>query len=224
MDHAVQFLVCHGYAVLFAWIFAEQVGLPIPTIPLLLAAGSLATSGRMNFAWSLGLALAACLMADGLWYQIGRWRGPKILRLLCRILLQPDSCAHRIKAASRRYGEAALLVAKFVPGLNFAAPPLAGVSGVNPLRFLIFDSVASVLWAGGYMTLGYVFSGQFERLAVCSWEPSTVRVAVLIAVIAAWISFKLMRGDGWLASRRGGEDREQNTAKANRKRLVQIGA
>jgi len=224
MDHAVQFLVCHGYAVLFAWIFVEQAGVPIPTIPLLLAAGSLATTGRMNLAWSLGLALAACLMADGLWYQIGRWRGPKVLRLFCRISLEPDSCARRIKAASRRYGEGTLLVAKFVPGLNLAAPPLAGVSGVNPLRFLIFDSFGSVLWAGGYMTLGYVFGGQFERVATYSWELSTVRVVVLIAVIAALISFKLMRGHGRLVSGRGGEDGEQNTGKANRKRLVQIGA
>jgi membrane protein DedA with SNARE-associated domain len=223
MDHAVQFLFRHGHAVLFAWIFAEQVGLPIPTVPLLLAAGSLATTGRMNLAGSLGLALAACLMADSLWYQIGRWRGPEMLRLLLRISLEPDSSARRIEAASRRYGECALLVAKFVPGLNLAAPPLAGISGVNPLRFLIFDILGSVLWAGGYITLGYIFSGQFERVATYSSELGSIGPVVLIAVTAAFIGFRLMRSHQWLVSPRAGEraSRERRQTKAQEARAME---
>ena len=165
MDHAVEFFIRHGDAVLFAWIFAEQAGLPIPTVPLLLAVGSMANSGRIHLVWSLALALAACLVADSFWYQMGRWHSARVLRLLCRILLAPDSCIRHIKTAFRGRGAGTLLFAKFVPGLNFAAPPLAGISGVSPLRFLLFDSLASVFWAGGYMVLGYTFSGQLERAA-----------------------------------------------------------
>jgi len=194
MNHAIQFLVRHGDVVLFAWIFAQQAGLPIPTIPLLLAAGSLASTGRMNLAWSVGLALAACLMADSLWYQMGRWRGPKVLRVLCRISPERDSCIRRITAAFRRHGAGTLLVAKFVPGLNFAAPPLAGICGVGRSRFLLCDSLASVFWAGGYMMLGYTFSGQFERAATYGSGLGTIGVAVSIAAAAAFIGFILIRG------------------------------
>ncbi len=193
MNHAVQLLVRHGDAVLFAWIFAEQAGLPIPTVPLLLAAGSLASAGRMNPSWSVGLALAACLMADSLWYQLGRWRGPKVLRLLCRISPGPDLRLCRTKAAFRRHGANILLVAKFVPGLNLAAPPLAAISGVSPLRFLIFDSIATMFWSGGYMMLGYIFSGQLERVARYSLELGTILVVALIAATIVFIGLKLIR-------------------------------
>jgi membrane protein DedA with SNARE-associated domain len=201
----VQFLFRHGEAFLFIWILAEQAGLPVPTFPLLLAAGSLASVGQMNFAWSVVLAWAACLMADSLWFLIGRWRGPKVLWFLCRISLDPDSCAHRIKAAFRRHGARVLLVAKFVPGLNFATAPLAGVSGVSPLHFLILDSFASVLWAGGYMTLGYIFRGQFVRVATYVSGLAAILVVVLTAATAALIGFNIIRGHGWLFSIRAGE-------------------
>lgn len=191
MDQAIQFFVLKGDAVLFAWILAEQAGLPIPTIPLLLAAGALANTGRIHLARSLGLALTACLMADGFWYQMGRCHGTKVLRLLCRIALAPDSWIHRIKAAFRRHGASALLFAKFVPGLNFAAPPLAGTSGVSPLRFLLFDGLASVLWAGGYMMLGYTLSEQFPRVAAYSEALPTI-VLALVAATAAFTGLWLL--------------------------------
>jgi membrane protein DedA with SNARE-associated domain len=199
-NHAFQILARHSEAVLFAWIFAEQAGLPIPTIPLLFAAGSLASAGRMNLARSVGLALAACLIADSLWYEIGRRYGPKALRLLARISLESESCVRRIQAAFRRHGAGALLVAKFVPGLNFAAPPLAGISGVSRLRFLLFDSLASVFWAGGYMMLGYTFSGQFERVAAYSSGLPTIGLLVSIAATAAFLGFRLTRNRRWEAS------------------------
>jgi len=198
MAHAAQFLVRHGDAVLFAWIFAEQAGLPIPTVPVLLAAGSLASTGRMNFACSLALALAACLIADSFWYQMGRWYDARVLRLLCRISLAPDSCIRHIKAASSRHGAIALLLAKFVPGVNFALPPLAATSGVSPLRFLLFDGLASVLWAGCYMILGYTFGGQFESVAAYGGGLPTIGFVVLIAATAAFIGFRLMRNQQWV--------------------------
>lgn len=201
----LQFHFCHGEAFLFVWILAEQAGLPIPTVPLLLAAGSLASVGEINFAWSAGLAWAACLLADSLWYLIGRCHGSKVLWLLRRISLVPDAYAHRIKVATRRHGACTLLVAKFVPGLNFAAPFLAGISGVTPLRFLIFDTMASVLWASAYMSLGYFFTVQFERLATYVLEPGTIVVVASIAATAAFIGFKIIRSYGWPFLRRADE-------------------
>jgi membrane protein DedA with SNARE-associated domain len=200
MDRAVEFFVRHDNSVLFAWIFAEQAGLPIPAVPLLLAAGAMANNGRIHLAWSLLLASAACLIADSFWYQMGRWHSARVLRLLHRISPAPDSCIRDVTTALRGHGAGTLLFAKFVPGLNFAAPPVAGLSGVSPLRFLLFDSLASVFWAGSYMVLGYTFCGQLEDVAAYSAGLPTVAAAILIAATAALITFRLLRNHRWLIS------------------------
>jgi undecaprenyl-diphosphatase len=98
-----------------------------------------------------------------------------------------------------------LLFAKFVPGLNFAAPPVAGLSGVSPLRFLLFDSLASVFWAGSHMVLGYTFCGQLEDVAAYSAGLPTVAAAILIAATAALITFRLLRNHRWGISLQAGK-------------------
>src|SRR5258706_14914396 len=104
MHSAVEFLLRHGYAVLLAWVFAEQVGLPIPSMPILLAAGALAGAGRMNLLGSLLCGVLAAISADLLWFQLGRVRGIQILQLLCRISLEPDSCVRRTEDAFSKRG------------------------------------------------------------------------------------------------------------------------
>jgi len=221
MDQAVQLLIRKGDAVFFAWIFAEQAGLPIPTMPLLLAAGSLANTGRIHLARTLVLALTACLMADGFWYLMGRWHGAKALRLLCRIAPAPDAWIHRIKPAFCRHGAGALLFAKFVPGLNFAAPPLAGAFRVSPLRFLLFDGLASVLWAGRYMVMGYALSKEFPRVA--SYALPTI-VLALVAATAAFIGLRVLRNQRSLFSLGAGKGSRPVQSKTGARTARTIGA
>ena len=165
MSGTVEFLVRYGYLLLFAWVLAEQLGLPLPSAPLLLAAGALAGTGRMNLAMVLVLPIVAVGICDALWYELGRRRGVKVLQWLCRISLEPDSCVHRTQVRFERNGPWALVVAKFIPGFNAMAPPLAGVSRMPWQRYALFDALGVLLWAGGYIGTGYVFSGQLERVA-----------------------------------------------------------
>ena len=201
----IQFLLDHGEAFLFVWVLAQQAGLPIPGSPLLLAAGSLASVGRMNLSWSVALAWAACLIADCLWYLIGHWHGPKLMQHLGRISPELQSWVRRINTVTHGRRVDALLFSKFVPGLNFAAPPLAGILGVSLIRFLILDSFASVLWVSGYIGLGYVFGEQFARAAVFSSKISAIPVVVLILATAAFISFKIARAERRAITARAGE-------------------
>src|SRR5260221_1673582 len=164
MHATTEFLERHGYLVLIVWVFAEQIGLPIPSVPILLAAGALAGAGRMNLAASLGYCVVAALVADVLWFQLGRVRGVQGLRLLCKLSLEPDSCVRRTEGVFSKRGAAALLYAKFLPGLNTVAPPLAGVVRMRLWRFLLFDTLGAVLWAGTCLGLGYAFSGEIELL------------------------------------------------------------
>jgi membrane protein DedA with SNARE-associated domain len=164
MNEAISFLIRHGYSVIFLWVFAEKVGLPLPTAPVLLAAGVLAGEGRLQLAAALLLAVLAALLGDQIWYQVGRFRGSRVLALACRVSLDPDSCVRQAKNLFARHGARSLLVAKFVPGLNITTSPLAGMFRMPLRRFLLFDGLGIFLWAGFYTGLGFLFSHRIEQL------------------------------------------------------------
>jgi membrane protein DedA with SNARE-associated domain/rhodanese-related sulfurtransferase len=165
MHGTLEFLFHHGYVVLLAWVFLEQIGLPVPSIPILLAAGALAGTHRMNLFAALSTAVFACAVADTIWFQLGRIKGIKILQLLCKISLEPDSCVRRTEGIFAKEGSRSLLLAKFLPGLGTVAPPLAGIFHMRLHRFLLFDCAGSALWAASFLGLGYAFSNQIELIA-----------------------------------------------------------
>jgi membrane protein DedA with SNARE-associated domain len=198
VDETIQFLVRHGYTVLFVWVLAEQLGLPIPAIPTLLAAGALAGAGRLNVAFAVGLAVLASLLSDVAWYQIGRHRGAQVLRFLCRISLEPDSCVRRTEDVFARHGARSLLIAKFVPGLNTAAPPLAGVFRMHLPRFLLFDGLGALSWAGMFAGLGYLFSRELEQVASSVLRTGAWLVGAMAGMLVAYVGWKYLQRHRYL--------------------------
>lgn len=192
MHRTLEFLLHHGYTVLLAWVFAEQLGLPLPAMPLLLAAGALVGTGRLSFFASLFYAVFAAVAADSIWYQLGRRKGIKILQLLCRISLEPDSCVRRTEGIFSKQGARSLLLAKFLPGLSTVAPPLAGIFHMRPRRFLLFDAAGALVWAGAFLGLGYAFSGQIERIAEHLAALGGWLLVLLVGALAAYIAYKFI--------------------------------
>ena len=202
MNETFQFVLRHGYSVLFVWVFAEQIGLPIPAIPILLAAGALAGAGQMRLGLALLLGVVASVISDCIWYQIGRRRGAKVLNFLCRVSLEPDSCVRRTEGIFARYGAKSLLVAKFVPGLNTAAPPLAGVFNMRFSRFLLFDAAGATVWTGGFIALGYIFSDQIERVAGRAAQLGSWLLVLILGGFAAYIVYKYWQRQRFIRSLR----------------------
>jgi membrane protein DedA with SNARE-associated domain len=194
----VQFLILHGYAVLFLWLLGEQAALPLPSIPLLLACGALARDSKMSLHLVLLYGLTACLIADNIWFQLGKRRGAKILRFICRISLEPDSCVRQTENAFLKYGMRSLLVAKFVPGLNTVAAPMAGRSGAALGRFLAFDACGVLLWLVVYTGLGYTFSDQLEDVAAYAGRMGSGLVVLIVSVLAAWLVWKYIQRQRFL--------------------------
>jgi|ERR1700682_1852349 len=192
MHSTLEFLVHHGYALLVAWVFLEQVGLPIPAVPLLLAGGALAGTGRMNFFAALFVSIAAAVAADSLWYQLGRVRGIKVLHLLCKISLEPDSCVRRTEGLFSKQGAQSLLVAKFVPGLGTVAPPLAGIFHMRAPRFFLFDTAGAFLWAGTFLGLGYLFTDQIEHIAQRLASLGGWLLVLVLGALASYIVYKFI--------------------------------
>jgi membrane protein DedA with SNARE-associated domain/rhodanese-related sulfurtransferase len=159
-------------------------------VPLLLAAGALSATGNFRPFLGLGIIVLACLIADIFWFYLGRYRGHRVLRLLCRISLEPDSCVRRTQNVFTRYGLRGVVVAKFVPALSTVAPPLAGMSGVKVSRFLIADGVGSVLYGGSFLFLGYLFSNQIQQIAAALKTFGGNLLSLVIALGVIYIGFK----------------------------------
>jgi membrane protein DedA with SNARE-associated domain len=198
LEQAADFLIRHGYALLFGWVLLEQMGLPIPAVPLLIAAGALGGAGKMNLTFAVALALIAVILADLFWYYLGRYRGGRILRLLCRISLEPDSCVRRTENLFIRHGAHSLLVAKFVPGLNTAAPSLAGIFRMPVRRFMIFDCLGGFFWVATFAGLGFTFSDQLEQIAAHALRWGGWLVAVLAGSLAAYVLWKFIQRQRFL--------------------------
>jgi membrane protein DedA with SNARE-associated domain/rhodanese-related sulfurtransferase len=189
MNASTEFLLHHGYTVLFLTVLAEQIGLPLPSSPLLLAAGALAGLHLLNPLLVLATALAASLLSDSAWYVLGRRRGNSVLRHVCQVSIEPENCVSRMHTVYYRYGAKSLLFCKFVPELGTLGPPMAGMMGVPPEQFLLLDAGGALLWSGAFVAIGWVFRAQLELLGIEMARLGTwfaIAIASAILVYAAW--------------------------------------
>jgi membrane protein DedA with SNARE-associated domain/rhodanese-related sulfurtransferase len=193
MSGLIEFLIAYGLPLLFVAILVEQLGLPLPAVPWLLAVGSLSANAKFSAPAGIAVAAIACLIADLTWFYLGRNHGNRLLGLLCRISLEPDSCVRRTENAFTRYGLRTLLVSKFIPGLNTVAAPLAGASKVSARRFLLFDATGSIIYASCYILLGYFFRNQLEQIAAALAGLGKSALLLLASLVVAYLAFKLWR-------------------------------
>jgi len=193
MNETLDFLVRHGTAVLFVAVFIEQMGVPLPATPWLLAGGALVGGGQMNWVSAVCAAVLGSLLADVIWFYLGRHYGNRVLGLLCRISLEPDSCVRQTQNMFTRYGMKGVIVAKFIPGLSTIAPPMAGNSGVSATRFFLFDGAGSLLYGGGLILVGVLFSRQLEQVIAALESLGGSALAVVGGLVALYIAYKFFQ-------------------------------
>jgi membrane protein DedA with SNARE-associated domain len=164
MSDITQFLTGFGGLAVFVAVFADQVGLPVPAPPLLLAAGALAAGGNLNPALAVSMTALAAMLADSVWFWLGRKNSGRVLYLMRRWSLARDTSSAHAKAAAARHGLWALIAAKFLPGT--VVPSLAGALGMSTRRFLLFDGLAALFYGGSYVTAGFLFHNQIQKVMV----------------------------------------------------------
>jgi membrane protein DedA with SNARE-associated domain len=196
VEDAIAFVSAHGVVVVFALVFLDQAGLPLPTVPILVALGALAGAGKIDPAASLAAAIAGSLAADWLWFRLGRWNGARVLRWVCRVSLEPDTCVDKTRGLFARHGPRSLLVAKFIPGYDTVAPSLAGMLGLGTARFLAWSTAGATVWLLAFGLLGYAFGGQVDAATDAGARLGGALGVVLGAAFAAWLGWK------WLQRRR----------------------
>jgi membrane protein DedA with SNARE-associated domain/rhodanese-related sulfurtransferase len=156
-------LLTYGYLLLFAWVLVEQFGIPLPAAPVLLAAGALSVEHEISFPLALLAGLLGSLTADSSWFLIGRRYGHHVLRILCKLSLEPTTCVRRTQDSFGRRRAVTVLIAKFVPGLSILAAPIAGQNGMSLGSFLFLDAMGATMWVGALLTAGRFFGDLLRR-------------------------------------------------------------
>jgi len=201
MDSWLLGLSQHGYAILFAAVFLEAVGFPVPAALALLIAGAAAARGSLHPGLTAATALSAMMAGDTLMFLMGRYTGWWLLALLCRLSLNPESCILRSADSFYKRGRMLLVIAKFVPGINTMAPPMAGSMNMRLFQFLRLDLAGAVLYAGAYLALGWIFSGALGVVThgyqmfgrALGWLVIAALAVYLAFVIRAWIKARALR-------------------------------
>lgn len=180
----------YGYLGLFLGVLADQIGVPMPSMLLVLAAGALAGLDELNIWAVIGLTVAASVIGDQVWYEFGKRRGIRVLGFLCKLSIERDSCVRDTQETFVRRGANTLLFAKFIPGLATIAPPLAGIVGMSNSRFLVYNSAGTFIWAFTFAGLGFVFSDAIEQVANYASEFGTLLLILLLGLLAVFIAIK----------------------------------
>ena len=183
----------YGYVLLAGVVFAEAIGLPVPAALALLAAGSAAASGSLNTWFALVVAALATLVGDSILFVLGRYTGWALLGTLCRVSMNPESCILRSAESFYRRGKTTLVLAKFIPGINTMAPPLAGSMKMRPLQFLQFDLAGTILYVGGFFWLGYLFRDFLAAIIRGVAAAGHISEIVLLVGLAGYIVYRGVR-------------------------------
>jgi membrane protein DedA with SNARE-associated domain len=198
METWIAGLAEHGYSLLFVIVFLEGAGIPIPAALALLVAGAASARGALHPAIAVPGAIGAMLCADVMMFLLGRRTGWGLLALLCRLSLNPESCILRSADSFHRRGRTLLVVAKFIPGINTMAPPLAGSMNMRFLQFFRLDLCGAALYITAYFAAGYLGSGILGALVHGYQTLGSVLMSVLIVGGVFYAAFQVRM---WIKSR-----------------------
>jgi membrane protein DedA with SNARE-associated domain/rhodanese-related sulfurtransferase len=180
----------YGLAIVAFNVLLNQIGLPVPAVPTLVLAGAIAASGQQHLGPVFFAAVAACLLADSGWYWIGQRYGIRVLKTLCRISLEPDSCVNETQSQFDRWGVNSLVIAKFVPGWATIAPPLAGAMRIGWLRFIFLSTLAAMLWVGVGLLAGALFKTQIALLLIHLDRIGSIAFLGALVLLSIYVAFK----------------------------------
>lgn len=193
MQELLELATRHGVSVVFLATLAARLGAPVPASAVLVVAGGLIAAGQLSLAAVLSVAVVANVLGDGAWYYAGRRFGYRVMRLLCKVSMSPDSCVRRSETLITDWGGMSLLAAKFVPGVSIVAPPMAGALKMPLSRFTLFDALAGLAWTAVFVALGWVFSQQIQDVLNAMANAGGVGAVLLVVLIAIGVGTRWWR-------------------------------
>ncbi len=203
MNFLLRAFVHHAYSILFGWVFIEQAGIPVPSAPVLLAAGTMSAAHKLHILFVLPLVLLACLLADSMWFLLGRRYGTRIVNVLCKMSFEAASCVSRTQGSLSRRGGTTMLFAKFVPGLSTMAAPLAGQAGLSYPAFVMYDIAGSLIWASAWLFGGRFVGDLVDRSSRWFGMLTHSAVALVLLMVVGVLLIRYIRRLRFLRELRG---------------------
>jgi membrane protein DedA with SNARE-associated domain len=191
MTDLLSMMARHGYALTFTLLLAEAIGLPFPAAIALVAAGAAAASHTLSVPGVLLAAMVALLIGDTAQFWLGRYTGWALLGFLCRLSMNPETCILRSAESFYKRGKITLVIAKFIPGVNTMAAPLAGSMKMRFGQFLSLDFSGALLYSSTYLLVGYL-SRDFLAATLTGFHAAG-RVMEVV-VLASLIVYAIYRG------------------------------
>ena len=183
----------YGLWLVFANVLALQLGVPVPAYPTLIVVGAIAGRGDITLLQVIAVATAASLIADLIWYFAGARLGRRVLRLLCRLSLSPDSCVRQTENIYERWGAPSLMVAKFVPGFAAVATSMAGLMRTRLLSFVLFDTLGALLWSGVAVSLGWLFRDAVNEVIEVFNQAGRWGLMVLVGMLMLYLAARALQ-------------------------------
>jgi membrane protein DedA with SNARE-associated domain/rhodanese-related sulfurtransferase len=200
MHLALDIIVRYGYLIVFLWVLTEQLGMPVPSAPLLLTAGTLTATHKLNLPLVLVSALLGSLIADSVWYAFGQRYGAAVVRLVCRLSMESSACVRKTEGYFVKRGPAALLIAKFIPGLGTVAAPIAGQIGMDYSKFLLFDAGGILLWSVSVTVGGRFFGDVLKRNPDALRWAGHFAVLLFVLLLAGFLIWRMLQRRAFLRS------------------------
>ena len=187
MDHIVGLIAEFGLLAVFLNVLLDEGGLPLPAYPLLAVAGALAADGQLSVVSVIAAAVSGSFIADTSWYWIARRHGRRVLALLCKLSLSPDTCVRQTETLFIRVGPATLLFAKFIPGLGNIAIALSGITRVRPAVFMLFELVGASLYLSLPVLLGWLFHDAVTKILGTLARLGVIGLAIVVGAMALYL-------------------------------------
>ncbi|HTJ85990.1 MAG TPA: VTT domain-containing protein [Terriglobales bacterium] len=183
----------HGYLLVFLFVLAEACGLPAPAALALVAAGAASAAHILSAPAAIAFAVLAMILGDTLLFFLGRYMGWALLSVLCRLSLNPETCILRSAEAFYKRGKLTLLFAKFVPGINTMAPPLAGSMKMKLGQFIRLDVAGAFLYAATYTVVGYLFRDFVVKITRGIQNASHILAEVFLLSLLLFIGYRIVQ-------------------------------
>ena len=193
MTALLAILARHIYVLIFALLLGEAVGFPFPAAVALIAAGAALASHALSGAGVLVCATFALLTGDSVMFWLGRYTGWALLGFLCRLSMNPETCMLRSAESFYKRGKTTLLVAKFIPGVNTMAAPLAGSMKMRYSQFLRLDLAGALLYTAIYVLIGYVCRDFLAAVLKSFYAAGRVMEFALAAAIVVYIGYRVVQ-------------------------------